>query len=74
MSEDPSSVSTIPEHEEEVVNVKHLGSRTSSVPHLPSLQNKRTTSASGGLRKLQVHLAKVQGENSNLEALVENES
>ena len=75
VSEDPRSVSTILEPEEGVVNVqeingKHPGSRPSSVPRLPSIQNKRTTS--GGLRKLQVHLAKVQEENSNREALVEN--
>ena len=65
----------LPEPEEGVVNVqaingKHPGSRPSSVPHLPSIPNKKTTS--GGLRKLHVHLAKVQEENYNLEALVEN--
>ena len=77
VSEDPRSISTILEPEEGVVKVKeingkHPGSRPSSVPHLPSISNNRTTS--GGLRKLQVHLAKVQGENSKLEVVEEGEN
>ena len=74
--ENTRSVSNKSENKEGVVKVKEINgvrplSRPSSVPHLPSIQNNRTTS--GGLRKLQDHLAKVQNGNSDLEALDEEE-
>ena len=46
--------------------------QSSSVPRLPSITNNRPTA--DGLRKLQVNLAKAQGETSDLEVLDEEEN
>ena len=43
------------------VNVLHASDQASSIPHLPSIP-RSSMSTTGGLRKLQVHLARAQGE------------
>ena len=63
--------------EEGLVKVKEINGirsseHSSSVPHLPSIPNNRPTAS--GLRKLQVHLARAQGESSDLEVLDEEEN
>jgi hypothetical protein len=63
--------------EEGLVKVKEINGirsneHSSSVPRLPSIPKKRPTA--NGLRKLQDHLAKAQGETSDLEFLDEEEN
>ena len=70
----PDDLRSLQPAEEVLVNVKEVNGtpaseHSSSVPRLPSIRNNRPTAS--GLRKLQVHLAKAQGETSDLEVLEE---
>ena len=78
MAVKPSSIQPVSQPAEEgLVKVKEVNGiraieHSSSVPRLPSIRNNRPTA--DGLRKLQVHLAKAQGETSDLEVLDEEEN